>query len=669
MNRLSQPYLERRKSTLAAIHDRSQAEVRKAHVRATLLRLIGGLPDDHDPLNATLIGVIPQDGFSIERIIYDSLPGYHVTANLYLPSAGKGPFPVVVYHSGHGPSGKSEAFGLASNLARNGIAVFAYDPLGAGERLQAMNPATGKSWAGPDEHSQAQIPISLVGDHVSRYMVWDAMRGVDYLTTRHDIDATNIGSYGCSGGGTLSAYLTALDTRVKAGAVACYLTSYEELLKTIGPQDGEQVIPDFIKEGLDFPDLVELAAPRAYAMVSTTEDMFPFAGARATHDEAERFYSLYGAKDNLKWFTGPGGHGAIRPLMPQIIAFYKHWLAHDDSPVLEMPALPRPAVTDLQCTTTGQVTTAMTGRTIYQINQDRAHSILPPKAAISSLEGRRKLLLRLEREIPAVIGMSRASQALPMLTVVKTEQRQGYRLESAIFHSRSGMELPAVLALPDKQGSKSALLITSSQPGVAEADGDLDRAARGGKLVLAITPLPWPQSTDAVRPTMGTMLPWTSRAFLIGRTFVGMRTEDTLAAVRWLAAQHEVNPGEIDAYGYGASGVVLLHAAVLEPRIRKVTIEHSLVSYRSVVSAAVHRDVAESVVPGVLLHYDLDDLMIAAGPRTITVINPVDGEGNLLTEDAFREQLADVYASNRSFGGPSRIEFIRTQTGNRNGGQ
>ncbi len=156
---------------------------------------------------------------------------------------------------------------------------------------------------------------------------------------------------------------------------------------------------------------------------------------------------------------------------------------------------------------------------------------------------------------------------------------------------------------------------------------------------------------------MGTMLPWTSRAFLIGKTFVGMRTEDTLAAVRWLAAQREVT--QIDAYGYGASGVVLLHVAALEPRIRRVTVEHSLVSYRSVVSAAVHRDVTESVVPGVLLHYDLDDLMIAAGPRPITVINPVDGEGNLLTEDIFREQLADVYASYRALGGVSRIEFIR----------
>jgi hypothetical protein len=657
MNREASVFLDRRVATMGKIHTRAEFKARQQYVRSTWLHLIGGLPEAGSPLNAKIVGTVPEEGFRIERVIYDSLPGYHVTANLYMPTSGIGPYPAVIYHAGHGPFGKSEAFGLSSNLARHGIAVLAYDPLGAGERIQVMNPATGKSWAGPDEHSQAQIPISLIGDNVSRYMVWDAMRGIDYLATRTDIDAHHIGSYGCSGGGTLSAYLTALDTRVTAGVVACYITSYKELLGSIGPQDGEQVIPDFIKSGLGFPDIVELAAPRAYVMVSTTEDMFPFAGARSTHDEAAHFYALDGAAHQLEWFTGPGHHGAVRPLMPNIIAFFEHTLAGKDDPAPEMTTLPRPDPHDLQCTSTGQVLTALPGRSIYQVNRDRASAMLPKKVTVSSKGELVSLQSHLRYEIPIITGMGTAVSPLVHLSILKTEERDGYRLEIATFPSRFHMDLPVRVGIPDATGRRPALLITSEQSidTVTAVGSEFDRAAKAGTVVLAMTPLPWPPSTDAPRPTMGTMLPWTSRAFLVGRTFVGMRTEDMLAAVRWLTSLSSVDKTSIDGRADDASAVVLLHAAVLTTSLHAITLEHALISYRSVLDAAVHRGVTESVIPGVLLHYDLDDLMIAIGDRPVTLINPVDGEDKLLSERMVRSDLARVLAAKESLGWKNQL--------------
>lgn len=660
MNRIALPLLAHRRKTVAEIHKRAQVETRQAQVRRKILRLIGGLPDYKGPLNAKVTGTIPEDGFNIERVIYDSLRNYRVTANLYLPTASKGPFPAVIIHEGHGPFGKAGAFTMAANLARNGIAVLAYDPLGSGERLEAMNPATGKSWAGPDEHSQAEIPISLIGDHVSRYMVWDAMRGIDYLATRPEIDASAIGSFGCSGGGTMSAYLTALDSRVKAGVVACYITSYEQLLQTIGPQDGEQVIPNFIKDGLDLPDLVELVAPRPYIIVSTTEDMFPFAGAQQAYTEAERFYSLYGTGDRLQFFTGPGHHGAIAPMMPKVIAFFSHWLAHKDIAPPEMVNLKRPSQQELNCTATGQVTTGLPGeRTIYQINRERAREVLPRKTIISSRASAAALRSRLRTQIIQVNGMDHEVQTIPILTVTSTAQRRGYQLKTVVFHSHSGMELPAMLALPAVSHVAPAVLMASSLPiEKLSADGsEFDSEARAGKVVLLLHPLPWPASTDAERPTLGTDLPWTSRAFLVGKTYVGMRTEDVLGAVAWLAQQREVNPHEIDAWGEGASGVVVLHAAVLDPSIRHITLEHSLVSYQSVLDADVHRKVAEDVIPDVMLHYDLDDLMIAAYARSITVVGPVDGEGRTLTQGEIEHQLARVYAADKALRMDGRLRF------------
>ena len=148
----------------------------------------------------------------------------------------------------------------------------------------------------------------------------------------------------------MTALTAAVDPRVAATAVACYNTSFDTLLSSIGPQDAEQSTPGFIADGLDFADLIELVAPRPYAAVATYSDMFPFSGARATVTEARRFYGLFdpsvtgqpgpstavpatptGPASNadtsnavapdapLQFITGPGGHGALAPIMDRIV--------------------------------------------------------------------------------------------------------------------------------------------------------------------------------------------------------------------------------------------------------------------------------------------------------------------------------------------------------------
>jgi hypothetical protein len=170
-----------------------------------------------------------------------------------------------------------------------------------------------------------------------------------------------------------------------------------------------------------------------------------------------------------------------------------------------------------------------------------------------------------------------------------------------------------------------------------------------------MSPLPWPKATNEDKATLGALLPWTSRALLVGKTFVGMRTEDMLAAVQWLADNKEVNGKEIDAYAEGPSGVVLLHAAALDPRIRRITLAHSLSTFQSVVDVDVHRNIPESVIPNVLQHYDLDDLRIAIAPREITELNPVNADGAALTQSGFQSQLSRVYAADASLGVHDRV--------------
>ena len=378
LNGLAHTQLAARQQAVSRLRTRAEAEHRKADVRAKILRLIGGLPERHGVPQVKTFGAVQADGFAVEKIAYESLPGFWVTADVYVPSSGAGPFPAVVIAPGHGPAGKTEDWSWGGNLARNGVVALAYDPLGQGERLQYYDAQRKGSGVGnpTGEHGEANIPAMLIGDDLARYMVNDAMRAVDYLVARKDVDAAHIGAFGCSGGGTATAYFAALDERVKVAATACYITSFEELLNApTGVQDAEQSIPHFIEQGLDFGDWVELAAPKPYAIVSTTNDMFPFEGARQTFEEAKRVYGLYGAAERIQWITGPGGHGNLGPIAPAILNFLVKNLKGASAEATYTPLRPEhPA--DMICTPTGQVSTSIGGETVFSLNRKRAESVM-----------------------------------------------------------------------------------------------------------------------------------------------------------------------------------------------------------------------------------------------------------------------------------------------------
>lgn len=570
--------LEQRAKTVAAIGNREAAEKRKAEVRSKILRAMNGLPDTRGPLNAKTTGTLPRDGFRIEKVTFESLPGFVVTANLYLPATGNGRLPAVLMTPGHGPTGKAGEYQLAANFARNGIAALAYDVMGQGERLQYFDPATRKSKIGgpTGEHSQAALQSEPLGEHISRYFVWDAMRAIDYLASRREIDAQHLGAFGCSGGGTVTAYLAALDDRVKAAATACYITAFEELLPSkTGVQEAEQSMPGFIADGLDFADWVELAAPKPYAIVSTTEDMFPIDGARRSFEEARRFYGLYDAGERIEWITGPGGHGALTPVHPKILAFFNKYLkGSSEEPTYTRLTPDKPA--DLFSTPEGQVS----GTTISEIIRKRADALRPTGTV----------------DFRGPAGIT-AKPGEPV------------------------RDTPGQLFLPEGAGSAPypAVLVVSGDP-----PAEISALPRG-RLVLVIHPRPWPAGTEAAKASIqGVHYLLSLRAQLTGLTLVGLRADDIIRAVDFLSARSDVDRRDLTAYASGPGAVALLHAAALDRRITHVVVDHTIASFHAITNEPLHRNAPEYMVPGVLRHYDIADLIKAIAPRRVEVFNPVE---------------------------------------------
>jgi cephalosporin-C deacetylase-like acetyl esterase len=673
-----------RRANLSILSTRTQAEQRQSDVRAKILALLGGLPEK-TPMNPRITGSTQLAGFHIEKVLFDSQPNFPVTALLYIPDSHSSKLPAIVMAPGHGPTGKASDFAMASTFARNGFAVLSYDPIGQGERLQYPDPAhPNQSLATrpTGEHGEAGLQPTLIGDAVARYFAWDGMRAVDYLLSRPEIDPDRIGAFGCSGGGAMTALLGALDPRVHAVATACYITSMDTLLPSIGPQDAEQSTPNWIAGGpqgegglaLDLPDWVELAAPRPYAIVGTVSDMFPWAGLLASAKEARDFYALFdptaagtppasGSTDLPPTPTGPtlnpdtpntiaasaplqviagiGGHGNLRPLTSQIVSFFLVHLAHSTAaPILPPPpapgaspfAAPNVPPGTLQVTPTGQVVSSYPGcETIHTLNLKRAAAKLPRKYP-------RRKLPQLQAEIRAVTHTAAAPHPHDMVVLFNGGETpaSNYNVLHLTIPTDPGIRINASVAVHSTPGRKPAVLLVTSQPltttsGTAADRAAFDTLAKAGNVVLAITPRPSPPGSEETKsPILGPFYLTELRAELVGKTLLGMRVDDVIQSIDYLANRADVDPARITAVASGHMGLVLLHAAVLDPRLQHITVDHTLASYRSLLEAPLPLDAPQDILPGVLLHYDIPDLTHALGKR-LTFTAPLPGTANLAT--------------------------------------
>ena len=416
---------------------------RQDYIRRKLIEEIGGFPEK-TPLNAVITSTLQRDGYTVEKLIFESQPHYYVTASVFVPATGQRPFPAVLGTAGHSLDGKAtELYQRAwISLAKRGFLVLAYDPPGQGERLEYLDPATGKSrlpGGGTGEHSMAAAQCLLTGTNIARWFVWDGIRAVDYLETRTDVDPKRIAVAGNSGGGTQSAYLAAFEPRLAAAAPSCYITSWEKLWDAPGPQDGEQVFASFLKDGLDFPDFLISFAPKPIHMATAIQDYFPIAGARATYAEAKRIFEILGAGDRMGYFEFDDTHGWSQPRREATYRWFAKSLQdrQEDGKELEF-AVDTPK--DLQASETGQVaTTFRNAQTVQSINAALAGSLYARRAGAD-----RKNIPRLVR---ARLGIT-AERATPAAEKVGVIERPGYTIEKIAMRPETGITIPALAFVP-----------------------------------------------------------------------------------------------------------------------------------------------------------------------------------------------------------------------------
>jgi dienelactone hydrolase len=623
--------LDKRKAEYEKVKTPEQVAAWQQARREFFERQLGGFPK-RTPLNAKVAGTMDGGDYRVEKVIFESEPKHHVTGLLYLPKTPP-PYPGVIVPCGHSANGKgAETYQRASILlAKNGLAAFCYDPIGQGERAQVLKPDGKAALGSTTEHTLVGIGSMLVGRNVATYRIWDGMRAIDYLQSRKEIDPKRLGCTGNSGGGTLTSYLMALDDRIVAAAPSCYLTSFRKLLERQGGQDGEQNIYGQIAFGMEHGDYVIMRAPKPTLMCVATRDMFDIAGSWDSFREAKRIYGRLGFANHVDLVEADEPHGFSTHLRVGAVRWMRRWLLGEDDDIIE-PDFPIRKDPEIECSPKGQVMLMPGEKSVFDLNAD----------AEKKLAGERRALwakgdaLAKVRETAGVRPLDTLQPA--KCRAVGSVERQGYRIEKLVLEPETGIVLPALAVIPPKPDGNAYLYLhgqgkqTDAAPG-----GPIEQLVTQGHLVLAVDLRGLGETEEKSRKwysgSFGPVAGDFYHSYLLGRSLVGMWTEDALVCARFLAGyEAKGTPRKVHLVGVGAAGIPALHAAALEPQLfASLTLRRTLSSWASVLREPAAKDQLITAIHGALKVYDLPDLVTAFGKDKVTIEEPTNADGTVIT--------------------------------------
>ncbi len=640
---------EKRSSKIDGLHSLPDWQGRQSEVRKTLLDIVGPFPGK-TPLNARITKTLDEDDYTQENIIYESQPGFYVTSTLFIPHGLKegNKAPAILYCSGHTTEGyRSPVYQrVILNLVKKGFIVFAFDPVGQGERLEYYDPKTNKSSVGgpTKEHSYPGAQALIAGSSQARYMIWDGIRAVDYLLSRKEVDPSRIGITGRSGGGTQTAYIAAMDDRIMAAAPENYITNFNRLIQSIGPQDAEQNLFNEIQRGIDHADLLEVRAPKPTLMITTTRDMFSIQGARETAKEVARIYNAYEKSANFRMVTDDAPHESTRKNRESMYAFFQKYLNNPgDSTDMEVAIL---SAKELQVTKTGQVSTSLGGETVFSLNRKTAEGIdYKLEASRKSFPGYLSQMLKSAKRLSGYREPSKAEQ--PVFT--GRFQMEGYVVEKYFVKGEGNYVIPYLLMRPDRPSHKALIYLDPSSKSAKASPGEeMEWFVKRGFTVLAPDLLGIGEMGsgnfhgDAY--IGGVSYNEWFLSMLIGRSIVGVQSGDVIRLTHLLGSMTGIE----DIYGLARKemGPVLLHAAAFDKTIKHIALVNSYSSYRSIVmNRSYDPNFIHSTVPGALEAYDLPDLAASLAPRNLLIVDVTDGNGDNSNFKSINEDLSIIKAA------------------------
>jgi cephalosporin-C deacetylase-like acetyl esterase len=542
----------------------------RERARRRLLYMVGLDPlPERTPLNVKITRTIDKPDFTVECIYFESLPKFLVTANLYLPKSRTGPLPTIVYLCGHagGPAGSKGHYRHHPIwYAQNGYACLIVDPIQHSEIPGRHNYThRGKGW---ENFSTGYTPAGIE--------IWNAVRALDYLWTRDEIDKERIGITGRSGGGTFSYFTAAVDDRIKAivsdhatYTVANHITA--DTLRTHCDCNFFVNVDRFCSV-----DYCALLAPRPLLLQCSTDDgNFPPKGYRDFFAAMKRVYELYGKGGQIRIVEVPGPHKDIEPFQSNAMNFFSRWLL-DRATDLKVD---REAVlTVMPDEGEPRVWPDEKQRPKTFINEEINRLLVPTykqRYAGGNRPVDRPEMVRLLAENVFVNWPQRKCPLRAELLERRVES--GVEHCRYLFESEEGLRILAEISLPAKRTSFPHAILWISDGPDDPLEAEID-ALRGKQPVVRVYPRGlhgsrWDSKINIfVRRAMS----------VLGQTVDSARVYDVARAIDLLQAVSHGCGERMTVIGAGKLGVLGMYAAMMDGRIRRVVVrEPTLTHYES----------------------------------------------------------------------------------------
>lgn len=657
--RMEETVGERRAAKLAGLATPEAWRAYQGEVRAKLTTEILGAYGPKCPLNTRSVGRIVGEGYTIEKVVFESHPNYFVTANLYLPARIEGRVPGVVFTCGHAAAGKASVLyhECCLGMVLKGCVVLAYDPTGQGERSEYVDPETGKDTVGRccPQHHYAGRPCWLVGRTLAGYRAWDGIRAVDVLLERPEVDPERLAVVGNSGGGQMALLIAAADERIAVCAAA----------HPGGPMENTYLTG----QSLIDRDVLGLIAPRPCIIIVGDQSGETYHYAR--YQDMRRFYLGLGPfEDRIKHQLVDGVHDLKQPKREAVYAWLHQWFGVGDAEGKE-PALRPETGEALHCTETGSVRRSLGGETIASLNAAVATRLHPPQV-VPQADHLQEALDELRNRVSARFGLG-ALQERPAAVPVPAGEflQDGVQVRKMFLESEEEVTLPAVFLTPQTTRPEVPAVVvvgSGSKPASPSAPWLPMSLARLGLPVLAVDVRAAGECDPrGDEPPVSMRLDPRARFALEGAAVRHAYGNTTLAArqafdtIRAVDAIHtllaETPPRQVVVVGEGIGGLWATLAALQDRRIAGVACVGMLGSAADLAGAEHYEASDYFWVPGLLADTDLGELPALCLPRPVVVVDPVDPLLQPLSAEQAAENLAWTRAVYAAAGAEQRLQL------------
>jgi dienelactone hydrolase len=568
--------------------------------REQWLEMLGLSPlPERTPLEATVTGVLDRGDYVVEKLHFQSLPGAHVAGNLYRPANVVGKLPAVLYLCGH-TKGKVNPTYQANPrwFGQHGYVALVLDPVQLGE-CQGFHAGTYRDgrWDWP---SRGYTPAGTE--------VWNAMRALDYLQGRPDVDGEKMGVTGLSGGGAMSWFLGAADERVKVVVPVCQSGSIARMAID-RTTDGHCDCAFWINyQRWCWPDIGALIAPRAFLIASGSEDvLWRPSGFRDVAHRIRHQYAALGVPEQFDLVEDLSPHGYTPKLRQAIFTFFNAHLKNDPTPVKD-------DVTDF---VEPEENLLVFGGKLPENDTMRQMDALLVKAAVVPMPDsapqwqthQKDALARMRqttfRNIPADPG----ARLRDILADGGTKEGDVYA--TRVFDTTDGLTLAIKTRHPQQIAGPVPTVLFAVQP-EARSTFTGGGASRPGLAPEFATAGVEVRNTGATSVGPGYL--WTLRRVypLLGHTLPERQVHDLLAGAALM--RQESATGPMALYGKGETAALAIYAAILDPQIHELILDSP---------PQTHTNPETAEFLGILRTGDLPQNLALLYPRPITFIGKI----------------------------------------------